>query len=285
MSWHYLQEWEVGVSLVQDSGDIESSVLSRTMNTAARSCCNDNETSENTIRSGTTSEPSMDPLGVVGQWISSLHPFRANPSQLPDVTKDQLMTGTSGVRPRESLARYDPDTSSWRTYLPLFNTWEEYCPRIWPRSAMIVAGRLYQLDPQVPHISEIGGGVWPTPTASDHKGGTSAIRKDTGSPRKDRLDHILEPGESGKLNPDWVEFLMQWPTGWTSLDPLPEGTMEAWEASVKAGTYWDVDPADTGEVPRLTETRLHRAARLKAIGNGQVPAQLVLALQCLGGEA
>jgi hypothetical protein len=127
---------------------------------------------------------------------------------------------------------------------------------------------------------------WPTPTASDHKGGgTGAIRKDTGSPRKDRLDHILEPGESGKLNPDWVEFLMQWPTGWTSLDPLPEGTMEAWEASVKAGTYWDVDPADTGEVSRLTDTRLHRAARLKAIGNGQVPAQLVLAAQCLGEKA
>ena len=126
---------------------------------------------------------------------------------------------------------------------------------------------------------------WPTPIASQAKGGAGSIRKDTGKRREDRLDHLLEPGQQGKLSPDWTEWLMGWPCGWTSLDPLPEGTMEAWETSVKAGTYWDTDPADTGEVPRLTEKKENRVSRLKAIGNGQVPAQLVLALQCLGGEA
>jgi len=75
---------------------------------------------------------------------------------------------------------------------------------------------------------------------------------------------------------------MGWPSGWTSLDPLPEGTIEAWETSVKAGTYWDTDPADTGDVPRLTEKKENRASRLKAIGNGQVPAQILLAWEVLG---
>lgn len=125
--------------------------------------------------------------------------------------------------------------------------------------------------------------AWPTPTASDRKGGgKGSIRKDTGKRREDRLDHLLEPGQQGKLSPDWVEWLMGWPSGWTSLDPLPEGTIEAWETSVKAGTYWDTDPADTGDVPRLTEKKENRASRLKAIGNGQVPAQILLAWEVLG---
>ena len=125
--------------------------------------------------------------------------------------------------------------------------------------------------------------AWPTPTASDRKGGgKGSIRKDTGKRREDRLDHLLEPGQQGKLSPDWVEYLMGWPVGWTSLDPLPEGTMEAWETSVKAGTYWDTDPADTGDVPRLTDKKENRASRLKAIGNGQVPAQILLAWEVLG---
>jgi len=106
---------------------------------------------------------------------------------------------------------------------------------------------------------------WPTPTASDrHGGGKGAIRKDT-----------------GKLNPAWCEWLMGWPCGWSSLDPLPVDVLDSWLEMVNAGTYWDVDPADTGEVPRLTEKNEHRRARLMAIGNGQVPAQARLAFRLL----
>ncbi len=32
----------------------------------------------------------------------------------------------------------------------------------------------------------------------------------------------------GQLNPDWVEWLMGWPIGWTSLEPLPEWSFRAW---------------------------------------------------------
>lgn len=126
---------------------------------------------------------------------------------------------------------------------------------------------------------------WPTPQARDWKSGQGKRFPDPA--RSNDLDDAVafRSGSTGRLSPDWSEWLMGWPIGWTSLDPLPEGTMEAWEASVKAGTYWDVDPADTGEVPRLTEIKRHRISRLKAIGNGQVPAQLVLAVQCLEEKA
>lgn len=80
----------------------------------------------------------------------------------------------------------------------------------------------------------------------------------------------------GQLNPDWVEWLMGWPVGWTSLKPLPKERFEEWKKSVLDGTYWDFDPADYPKdderhLPRLTNEKDFRANRLEAIGNGQVP--------------
>lgn len=41
--------------------------------------------------------------------------------------------------------------------------------------------------------------------------------------------------------------------------------------------YWMSDPAEIGLVPRTKEGIPHRADRLKAIGNGQVPSAAALA--------
>lgn len=38
-----------------------------------------------------------------------------------------------------------------------------------------------------------------------------------------------ESGKSGQLNPDWVEWLMNWPVGWTSLSPLTEDRFLGWQ--------------------------------------------------------
>ena len=47
----------------------------------------------------------------------------------------------------------------------------------------------------------------------------------------------------GQLNPDWVEWLMGWPIGWSSLEPLTDLIWLSWE----------VDPADL-EVPEPIPT-------------------------------
>lgn len=129
---------------------------------------------------------------------------------------------------------------------------------------------------------------WPTPTASDHKGGTDTPRKDTGVSRNDRLDHCLEPGQKGKLNPDWVEWLMGWPVGWTDLSQMDPNMMLWWEETISSNPaiYWEDDPADIPvgmkyHTPRLTTKKEHRSDRLKACGNGQVPQQVFLALKLL----
>jgi hypothetical protein len=70
----------------------------------------------------------------------------------------------------------------------------------------------------------LGGAVrnWPTPSARDHKGGYRGGRIRNGKVSFDTLDvavqHISNKDrKSGQLNPDWVEWLMGVPTGWTDL--------------------------------------------------------------------
>jgi len=77
--------------------------------------------------------------------------------------------------------------------------------------------------------------------------------------------------EMGRLSPDWVEWLMGWPVGWTSLEPMTE--LGSWFGE----TWWDEEP-----VSRITTDKTNRPKRLRAIGNGQVPACVVSAWLTLG---
>jgi len=62
----------------------------------------------------------------------------------------------------------------------------------------------------------------PTPTATDHKGSSRRGQ------RRGQLSEATEPGSGGRLNPQWVAWLMGWPLGWTSPEPLPPEEIEAW---------------------------------------------------------
>ena len=66
------------------------------------------------------------------------------------------------------------------------------------------------------------------------------------------------------LNPDWVEWLMDWPIGWTDI-------------AITSGVfYWldlSDDPADWTPplMARITTRKKHRVPRINTLGNGQVP--------------
>ena len=62
--------------------------------------------------------------------------------------------------------------------------------------------------------------TWPTPTARIWKGGGDAMTRKDGKSRSDMLDWAVEYQTGGRLNPQWVEWLMGWPVGWTDLKPL-----------------------------------------------------------------
>jgi len=140
------------------------------------------------------------------------------------------------------------------------------------------------------------GGKWPTPRAADSMGRSqwksyeaarkgrysmmlcSAVRPSIAKGFADRnlggKDRMKSPTtQTGQLNPDWVEWLMGWPIGWTSLIPLNR-------------LQWldrDMDPFF--RIPRVTERGGSlMGERLKAIGNGQVPSCAAAAAKMLCGD-
>ena len=63
---------------------------------------------------------------------------------------------------------------------------------------------------------------FPTPTATNTK--ANHMRgNDKGKARESR-----NYGATGQLNPEWVEWLMGWPRGWTDLGPLNPQTFHEW---------------------------------------------------------
>jgi len=62
-------------------------------------------------------------------------------------------------------------------------------------------------------------GMIPTPVASD-----TGSRKHTYS----QGGMALSDAAGGQLNPEWVELLMGWPRGWTSLEPMERSEFDAW---------------------------------------------------------
>jgi len=71
----------------------------------------------------------------------------------------------------------------------------------------------------------------------------------------------LSAATGGQLNPPWVEWLMGFPIGWTDL----EGECEA------QSRFWETDPANKGEIPRVATGIKERVNRLKCLGNAVVP--------------
>jgi len=113
-------------------------------------------------------------------------------------------------------------------------------------------------------------GKWPTPHGFSKDGRSNG-------PSGNELGRAVNQNEaqpSGSLNPPWVEWLMNWAPGWTSLEPLPPEHFEQW---LTPG-WWHSEPAG---VPRVYRGVPDRVSRLKAIGNGQVAACVAMAWRLL----
>lgn len=136
---------------------------------------------------------------------------------------------------------------------------------------------------------------WPTPNAHEPRLKYQDRSKGKKGSQKSLTTIVVDnnggPEKGTRLNPDWVEWLMGWPIGWTSLDFINIDNKGWWRycMSVEPARYWEQDPADipVGEkyhTPRLTSKKENRAQRLKCCGNGQVPQQLLLAMRVLCQE-
>lgn len=74
-------------------------------------------------------------------------------------------------------------------------------------------------------------------------GGTQGNRK---SPNLGTVA-AQDSGQSGRLNPEWVEWLMGWPIGWTDLKPLAMDRFREWQRQHGGGSAPDAGARKEGE--------------------------------------
>lgn len=274
MSFIYSQE--LGEAYWQGTASVTlSSERSSVSHTVSRFYKQDSETEPcHRSPSGETLQHSTGDLGV-DAWILSARASRVSRFQSREDSGLVRIQEMDGPPPFESFGKFDQSGCCLRTYqvslLAPTVTCTPYSDS-WPRAGMIVNGTAYLRTPTEPLTKETGSGSlpikptkrWPTPLAH--------MAKEGGYPSEGRRNEpSLSYQAGGILNPDWVELLMGWPKGWTSLEPLPPGTIELW---LESESYWPPDWEDG--TPR-TGKKHNNSARLKAIGNGQVPICAIMA--------
>ena len=167
-----------------------------------------------------------------------------------------------GITWRGWLAKFDPDSYSWKTAQCSFIEESGECLETFPASGLTRDGLLWEQTRSERPTKGIERGLWRTPDTGG--GGTSGLLKkgqnhrkngqpiqirlvdqvnnprlwptpvarmykDGGSPAEYARNEIpLAAQVGGPLNPEWVEWLMGWPQEWTDLKPLATDKFHKW---------------------------------------------------------
>ncbi len=174
--------------------------------------------------SGMTCEHLTDDFGEA-MLMSFLEGFPVKTSVPQDPSKDLSDPVLDcGQRWSVSSRRYNLDTCGSRTQT---NSSEEdlipSSPAL-PRWGTMRGGVCSALTTLELPTAETVSGFWPTPTASDAMGGPGGQRDGGANLRT----AVAAAGARGPLNPDWIEWLMGWPAGWTELRPLEMVKFQQW---------------------------------------------------------
>ncbi len=231
MSWLYsrvLVEEYLGAS----SSDGEPSALSSGNPTPQAYCAPGKTTVFSRLsRFGMTFKPLTEDRGEA-LLMSYLAAFPARTSQLPEkVSESTESAAECGNTWRGWLAKYDPDTSSWRTAQCSLLEDSTECLETFPRSGMTRGGLLWELPMLELPTEETDFGWWPTPTATDWMTGKvngiehrnkRFIRTSltSGTEFGANLRDAFRLMTGSALPPSFSERMMGWQAGWTDLKPL-----------------------------------------------------------------
>lgn len=145
----------------------------------------------------------------------------ASPSPKPDSAEARAMTATSGRRCLELSTSYGPLGSLERMLLTSSIWRSTMCFLTWKVKATPHGRLWFQLAASALRTKDTDLQSWPTPTAMDASGLARHRRMDASPTRSMLLCQrvaYLAGGGTGNLNPEWTEWLMGFPTGWTELD-------------------------------------------------------------------
>ena len=213
-------------SSAENFSDIPACVLSRLNLTAAKCCCNVSEMDcYHDSQYGTTFVHSTADRGAEKSMSSRVDSLvRTSQSENRTVKASEGPGLDCGPRWQESFARFDPDTSSWKTrQRSLFGGLEPFS-ETWPEWGWMHDGECLGLNTPAAVMRGDGSGALPTPCASDYKGGTDKPQKRNGKLRTHQFKHWnkIHFGLTYPI-PEHMEAMMAWPIGWSALRPLETG--------------------------------------------------------------
>lgn len=217
MTWYlenlpYSPEPEEGSSEAC-SADSKPSRRSKSIPTVAKSCSDDSSMDAyRAFLCGTMSALSTVDHGEASSMSSPEgFPVRISPVLAP-VQGSLDLDPRSGLRCSGSSEKSDPHTCSSKIL-------HASGPEDWERSSkglplwgMMRAGVVSALKTSVPHIAGGDSGSLPTPTKRDWRSGKA------GPETMARNSRPLSEVVGGLLNPEYVEWLMGVPIGWTALN-------------------------------------------------------------------
>jgi len=155
--------------------------------------------------------------GIAGLWTTP-NTMDHLPQRSKEALERQANTTRKGrTRPANLREQVNPET---------VEAWEKAQePQMWPTpracSAMSAENIHNRVKDKFPNLeSEVARSMWPTPSASDNRDrghvGMPAIKRRMEKGKQLNLSMVV-PEVSGSLNPEWVEWLMGYPRGWTDL--------------------------------------------------------------------
>jgi hypothetical protein len=155
---------------------------------------------------------------------SSQRDIRALHFHLPGSAEAQKMTDISGRTYFPLFKPNDPLGAFSRMFMGMSLWASTKCYLTWKGKATPQGRSLFQLVPQTLRTDETESGLlpetWPTPRASEYKdSGPVGSKSHIHMQKKQYLcAAVKDPDQPrGSLNPQWVEWLMGYPEGWTEL--------------------------------------------------------------------
>lgn len=216
MSWHYSLEL-AEESLEQDSGPCAAS---SPMNFAEQGSSRDKMKAILTdSQSGMMLRHSTGDRGV-DAFILSLEDSRANPGQVQANKKENLIHEIFGLTQLGSFAKWNPDSYSWRTHqdCEIFHISEEFS-ETWPVAGSISDGLAFRRNHWEPITVAPACGYLPTPVSSDWHN-RQASKNWQGNDLVSRI--------GGIPNPNFVEWMMGIPRGWSASAFLETHRFQEW---------------------------------------------------------
>lgn len=222
MSYIYLPE-PAAASLQATSMATAALAPSKSTPTLSRSLSPGKRTarSRHSRSSATFSHSMLNPSEDV--LMSFLRDFPVRTSAVPGIERESPGQGLDfGNRSSGWFAKWSPTRCDWKTPQTSLLGGSELFSETWPRWGSMRDGVCYLQPSLAPTISASASGyLLPTLTTIGLNGGSNSRRATAkrGEP----------PTHLGPLNPDWCEWFMGFPVGWTVFTALETRKFQEWQ--------------------------------------------------------